>query len=53
MQIGGGILVAAGLFGGVVIGSMFGQSSVGLVVGLVLGLAAALLVGWWANRGRG
>ena len=52
MQMGGGVLVAIGLLGGAATGVAFGEGSIGMVAGLVLGLVAALLVGWWDARRR-
>lgn len=50
MQMGGGFLVTAGLLGGAIVGTMLGQSSAGLVVGLILGVAGAVLLGVWDAR---
>ena len=41
---GGGCLVAAGLVIGPVVGLLFGQTSLGLVIGLGVGAAAAVLL---------
>ncbi len=51
-QVGGGIWVAVGLIAGTIIGSLFGESTLGLLGGLVLGLAAAGLVALRDNRRR-
>lgn len=42
VPMGGGILIAAGLVLGPIIGMMFGETSIGLVAGLVLGVLAAI-----------
>ena len=47
----GGFFIAAGLLGGTIIGVYVGQASVGMVTGLALGVAAALLV-WFLDRGK-
>ncbi len=39
---GGGCLIAAGVMIGPVIGVMFGETSLGLVAGLVIGILAAV-----------
>lgn len=41
---GGGCLIAAGLIVGPAIGLMFGQTSLGLVVGLAIGIVGAVMV---------
>jgi hypothetical protein len=47
----GGALLAAGILGGVVIGSVLGQPSIGFLAGLGAGLAALALV-WVGERKR-
>ena len=47
----GGVLLAAGILGGVVIGSALGQASIGLLAGLGIGLAAVVSV-WYGDRRR-
>lgn len=47
----GGVLLAAGILGGVVIGTALGQASIGFLAGLGIGLAALLLV-WHGDRRR-
>ncbi len=47
----GGVLLAAGILGGVVIGSVLGQPSIGFLAGLGIGLAAVALV-WVGDRRR-
>ena len=41
---GGGCLIAAGVIIGPIVGVMFGQTSLGMVIGLGLGIAGAVLV---------
>lgn len=41
---GGGCLIAAGLVIGPVIGVLFGQTSLGLVAGLAIGVVAAIVL---------
>jgi hypothetical protein len=48
-QQAGGCLIAAGLIVGPIIGLAFGQTSIGLVAGGLIGVAAAVLMAW---RGR-
>ena len=43
-QRGGGVLIAAGLLIGPIIGLFFGQTSAGLLIGLGLGVVAALVM---------
>lgn len=45
----GGVLLAAGILGGVVIGSALGEVSIGFLAGLGTGLTALLLV-WYGDR---
>ncbi len=47
----GGVLLAAGILGGVVIGSVVGQPSIGFLAGLGVGLAAVALI-WAGDRRR-
>lgn len=46
---GGGIFIALGAAAGVVLGRFYGQTSIGLVVGVVAGCAIAALI-WWRER---
>jgi hypothetical protein len=46
----GGVLLAAGILGGVVIGSALGQPSIGFLAGLGIGLAALMMI--WMGDGR-
>lgn len=48
-RMAGGIFLALGPIGGAIVGSLLGQPSAGFLAGLVLGVAAALLV-WLARR---
>ena len=41
---GGGCLIAAGLLIGPVVGMVFGETSIGLFGGLVIGLVAAVIL---------
>jgi len=52
MQSGGGIILAVTLLAGAAIGVHYGQGSLGIVVGLVVGLAAVVLLAWRDNRRR-
>jgi hypothetical protein len=45
-QQAGGCLIAAGLIIGPIIGLAFGQTSIGLVAGGLIGVAAAALMAW-------
>lgn len=47
----GGVLLAAGILGGVVIGSALGQASIGFLVGLGVGMLAVVGV-WYGDRRR-
>ncbi len=49
--LGGGIFIAIGLLGGAIIGVFMGEPSIGMVVGLAAGIAAAGLV-WIIDRKR-
>jgi len=51
-RVGGGILVAIGLIAGTIIGVLYGQPSIGLLTGLVVGFAAAGAVALWDVRRR-
>lgn len=46
---GGGVFIALGAILGAIGGGLMGQPSAGLLAGLVLGIAAALLI-WWKGR---
>ncbi len=46
---GGGIFIALGAAAGVVVGRLYGQTSIGLVTGVALGFAIAGLL-WWRER---
>ena len=46
---GGGIFIAVGAAAGVVIGRLYAQTSIGLVVGVAVGAAIALFL-WWRER---
>ncbi len=48
-QLGGGCLIAAGVMIGPVVGIFFGQVTLGLIAGGVIGVVAALVM---ALRGR-
>lgn len=48
---GGGFLIAVSVLAGVLIGGFANQPSIGLLAGLAIGSAAALLL-WWQDRGR-
>ena len=45
----GGSLIALGIVGGAVIGTVYGQPSIGFLVGLTLGILACLAV-WLLTR---
>lgn len=45
----GGVFLALGTIGGVIVGATIGEPSAGFLVGLAIGAAAALLV-WLARR---
>ncbi len=49
--LAGGVFIAIGLLGGAIIGTLNGQSSIGMVAGLGVGIAAAILV-WLYERTR-
>jgi uncharacterized protein YqgC (DUF456 family) len=46
----GGVFVALGAIVGAVIGLIYDQPSLGLVIGLAVGAAMALMI-WWRSRG--
>ena len=46
---GGGIFIAVGAAAGIVIGRLYAQTSIGLVVGVAVGAAIALFL-WWRER---
>lgn len=48
-QLAGGVFLALGTVGGVLIGAAMGQPSIGFLAGLAAGLAAATLV-WLLRR---
>nr|WP_310523937.1 hypothetical protein [Polymorphobacter sp.] len=41
---GGGFFIAAGLIVGPIVGAAFGQTSIGLVAGFVIGAVAAIVL---------
>ncbi len=45
MQRGGGVFIAIGAIGGAAAGVVIGQSTIGILVGVALGIAAAILIG--------
>jgi hypothetical protein len=45
-QTAGGCLIAAGLIFGPIIGMAFGETSIGLVAGGVIGVLAAVAMAW-------
>ena len=47
----GGFLIAAGVMGGAVIGFLFGQATIGLLIGAVVSIGASLAI-WARERGR-
>ena len=46
---GGGIFIAIGIVGGIIVGVATGEVTVAVLAGLGLGVLAALLL-WWRNR---
>jgi hypothetical protein len=46
---GGGVFIALGAAAGVIGGRLYGQTSIGLVAGVALGLAIAVFI-WWRER---
>lgn len=49
-RTGGGIFIAIGLIVGPIIGLIYGQPSIGLIGGLVAGLAVAGGIALWEMR---
>ena len=49
--LAGGVFIAIGLLGGAIIGTIKGQSSIGMVAGLAAGVCAAALV-WLYDRNK-
>lgn len=47
---GGGIFIALGAAAGVIVGRLYGETSIGLVTGVAAGFAIAGLI-WWRERG--
>ena len=47
---GGGIFIALGAAAGVIIGRLYGQTSIGLVAGVAAGVVIAGII-WWRERG--
>ncbi|WP_222873287.1 hypothetical protein [Hankyongella ginsenosidimutans] len=45
MQRGGGVFIAIGAIGGAAVGVAFGQSTIGILTGVALGIGAAILIG--------
>ena len=50
MQSGGGILLALALLVGAGVGVHYGQGSLGIVAGLVVGVIAVIVVAWRDDR---
>ncbi len=50
MQKGGGIILAISLLVGAVVGVRLGEGSLGIVIGLGVGLLAVVLLGWLDSR---
>lgn len=48
-SLGGGVFLGLGPIAGLIIGTLLGEPSIGLVAGLVLGGATALLI-WLLRR---
>jgi hypothetical protein len=46
----GGVILAAAILAGAVIGVIAGQSTIGVLAGTAIGIVATLLV-WWRDRG--
>jgi hypothetical protein len=49
-RLGGGCLIAAGLLLGPIVGLMFGQTSLGLVIGFGIGVALAIALTLYDRR---
>ncbi|UVO51913.1 hypothetical protein M0208_15855 [Sphingomonas sp. SUN019] len=47
----GGFLIAAGVMGGAMIGFLFGQATIGLLIGAVVSIGISLAI-WARERGR-
>ena len=47
----GGVILAAAILAGAVIGILMGQSTIGVLAGTAVGSLAVLLV-WWRDRAR-
>lgn len=47
----GGFLIAAGVLGGAVIGFLFGQATIGLLIGAIVSIGVSLVI-WMRERGR-
>lgn len=45
----GGVLIAGGPIVGAVVGALFGEATPGALIGLALGVGAALAI-WWRDR---
>ncbi|MGN7160029.1 hypothetical protein [Sphingomonas sp. SAFR-052] len=45
----GGMPIALGTLGGAIIGAMFGEATIGLLVGLALGVGIAVII-WRRDR---
>ncbi len=50
-SLAGGVFIAIGLTGGAIIGVLRGQGSAGMVIGLIAGIALAVIV-WLVDRNR-
>lgn len=50
-RMAGGVFIALGLIGGIIVGTLHGQPSIGLLAGVGAGLLLALLV-WLVDRRR-
>lgn len=46
---GGGVFIALGAAAGVIVGRLYGETSIGLVAGVAIGCAIAALI-WWRER---
>ena len=51
-RLAGGFFIAAGMLGGAIIGLVYRQPSLGMVLGLGLGTVVALII-WLIDRKRG